>query len=61
MTRIIKLQTVYRDQKWTRQIKKVPKLTLSGNWLQNAGFLPHKKIYVTVEEGRLVITSEIAL
>ena len=61
MTRIIKLQSVYRDQKWTRQIKKVPKLTLSGNWLQNAGFLPHKKIIVEVFEGRLVITNQTPL
>ena len=37
--------------------KIIPKLTLSGNWLQKAGFLPYEIIYVKVEEGRLVITS----
>jgi cell division inhibitor SulA len=60
MTRIIKLQPVYKESKWN-PTKIVPKLTLSGNWLQNAGFLPHKIIYVTVEKGRLVITSEAPL
>ena len=56
MTRIIKLQPHYVTLKW-RETKVVPKLTLSGKWLENAGFQPHKKIYVKVEDGRLVITS----
>jgi len=57
MTRTFKLQPQYVSKKYTHDIKIIPKLTLSGNWLQKAGFLPNKIIYVKVEEGRLVITS----
>ncbi len=57
MTRKIKLQPHYVTLKW-RETKVVPKLTLSGKWLQTAGFLPNKTIYVKVENGRLVITAE---
>jgi len=57
MTRTFKLQPQYVSRKYTRDINVVPKLTLSGKWLETAGFLPHKKIYVKVEDGRLVITS----
>jgi hypothetical protein len=34
-----------------------PKLTLSGKWLEEAGFLPSNHIEVEVEEGRLIITA----
>ena len=61
MTRIIKLQPEYRQGKYARNSRKVPKLTLCGNWLLNAGFLPHKKITVEVFEGRLVITNQTPL
>ena len=57
MTRKFKLQPQYVSRKYTRDIKIIPKLTLSGNWLQKAGFLPYQIIYVKVEEGRLVITA----
>ena len=57
MTRKFKLQPQYVSRKYTRDIKIIPKLTLSGNWLQKAGFLPYEIIYVKVEEGRLVITA----
>ena len=57
MTRKFKLQPQYVSRKYTRDIKIIPKLTLSGNWLQKAGFLPYEIINVKVEEGRLVITS----
>ena len=56
-TRIIKLQPQYRQGKYDRTPKKVPKLTLCGNWLQEAGFQPSKMIKVAVENGRLVITA----
>ncbi|HCY41789.1 MAG TPA: type I addiction module toxin, SymE family [Prolixibacteraceae bacterium] len=57
MTRIIKLQPHYRQGKWDMKPKVVPKLTLQGNWLQDAGFQPSKLIKVAVSDGKLVITS----
>ena len=36
----------------------VPKLTLSGKWMEEAGFLTSTFINVEVQFGRLVITSE---
>lgn len=57
MTRIIKLQPQYRMGKWDTKWKVVPKLTLQGNWLQEAGFQPSKLIKVTVSDGKLIITS----
>lgn len=57
MTRIIKLQPMFRQGKYDSAPKTVPKLTLSGNWLQKAGFKPSKLIRVAVSDGKLVITS----
>ena len=56
MTRKFKLQPQHVSLKYRRE-KVVPKLILSGKWLETAGFLPNEIIYVKVEEGRLVITS----
>ena len=56
MTRKFKLQPQHVSLKYRRE-KVVPKLILSGKWLETAGFLPNEIIYVEVEEGRLVITS----
>ena len=53
----IKLLKDFNSNKYTRDIKVIPKLTLCGKWLETAGFLPNEIIYVKVEEGRLVITS----
>ena len=55
MTRTIKLQALYTQGKWESIPRKYPKLTLTGKWLQDAGFYPYKKITVAVENGRLVI------
>ena len=56
MTKIIKLQPMYREHKHNRtQI--VPKLTMSGKWLAQAGFHPSKLIHVEVQNNRLIITS----
>ena len=57
MTRTFKLQPQYVSKKYTREINVIPKLTLSGKWLEKAGFLPHEIIYEKVEDGRLVITA----
>ena len=35
-----------------------PKLTLSGKWMEKAGFLPSALINVEVEFGKLIITSK---
>ena len=56
MTRNITLQALYTQGKWESIPKKYPKLTLTGKWLQEAGFYPYKKISVSVENGRLIIT-----
>jgi len=59
MTRIIKLQANYvpkNDFKRTFAIR--PKLTLSGKWMEEAGFLPSTLINVEVQFGKLVITSK---
>jgi len=56
MTRKFKLQPQHVSLKYRRE-KVVPKLTLSGKWLETAGFLPNEIIYVKVEKGRLIITS----
>jgi hypothetical protein len=59
MKRVIKLQLNYvasnnRSTGFTIR----PKLTLSGKWLQEAGFLPSALINVEVENGRLIITTQ---
>lgn len=35
-----------------------PKLTLSGKWMEKAGFLPSTLINVEVQFGKLVITTQ---
>ena len=59
MTRTIKMQANYvarHDYKRTFAIR--PKLTLSGKWMEEAGFLPSTLINVEVQFGKLVITSK---
>lgn len=34
----------------------VPRIRLTGRWLEQAGFKPHSRVCVQVEEGRLIIT-----
>ena len=57
MARIIKLQPQYRQGKWDKQYHVVPKLTLSGNWLSEAGFQPRKLVRVNCVNGMLMITA----
>jgi hypothetical protein len=59
MNRVLKLQPNYiasnnRSTGFTIR----PKLTLSGKWLEEAGFLPSALINVEVENGRLIITTQ---
>ena len=59
MTRIIKLQPNYvaSNNHGTGYTIR-PKLTLSGKWMEEAGFLPSTLINVEVQFGKLVITSK---
>jgi len=57
MTRTMKLQANYvprNDYKRTFAIR--PKLTLSGKWMEEAGFMPSTLINVEVQYGKLIIT-----
>jgi len=55
MTRVIKLQPEYRQNRHERTPRIVPKLTLSGKWLQKAGFEPDNVVRVIVTDGKLTI------
>ena len=57
MTKVITLQPEFVRGKYDNNYRQVPKLTLKGNWLANAGFQPHQVVHVTVENGRMIITS----
>lgn len=57
MTRVIKLQPEYRQKRFERVPRIVPKLTLSGKWLQEAGFEPNNVVHVRVENGKLTIVN----
>ena len=55
---MIKITEHYRQRgKLDRSFRKVPKLTLSGDWLTDAGFTPAKKVLVECFEGQLVVTA----
>ena len=59
MTRVIKLQPNYvassnRSTGFTVR----PKLTLSGKWLEEAGFRHSTYINVEVQNGKMIITSK---
>ena len=59
MTRVIKLQANWVPKpKSYKSFVKRPKLTLSGKWMEEAGFLPSTLINVEVQFGKLVITSK---
>jgi hypothetical protein len=58
MDKVIKIQEFYRpDGKYQRTFKKVPKLTMSGNWLAEAGFTPAKMVNVECRHGQLIVTA----
>jgi cell division inhibitor SulA len=56
MTRVIKLQPEYRQNRY-KHTHIVPKLTLSGKWLQEAGFEPENVVRVIVTDGKLTIVN----
>jgi len=53
-TRIIKTQPLYRRLAY-RKTKIVPSLTMSGNWLIEAGFPAHTNVAVKVEAGKITL------
>jgi hypothetical protein len=58
MTKVIKITEHYRKVgKWNDNFRKVPKLTLSGDWLANAGFTPSKMVQVECVNNKLIVTS----
>jgi hypothetical protein len=60
MTKTIKLGENYVPQSSNRSTGfiKRPKLTITGKWLEQAGFLPSEFINIEVEFGKLVITTK---
>ena len=57
MTKVIKLQPLYRQGKYDRMPHKVPSLKLSGKWLADAGFHHSRTVKVEVHSGKMIITS----
>lgn len=53
--RELKVQPLVR-RLTNRNYKVVPQLTLSGNWLKDAGFNPNSKVDLKVKEGIIIIT-----
>lgn len=57
MERKFKLQSHYRrNGKFDRNYHVVPKLTLSGKWLNEAGFAPESDVQVECLDNKLIIT-----
>jgi len=58
MTKVIKITEHYRpDSKRYGSYRVVPKLTLSGDWLSDAGFKPSKMVQVECVNNTLIVTS----
>jgi len=58
MGRIIKLQPNYRPRNdFHRTFSVVPKLILTGKWMEEAGFKPSKLVQVECQHNRLIITT----
>ncbi len=59
MTRVIKLQANWVPKpNSNKSFIKRPKLTLSGKWMEEAGFSHSTLINVEVQYGKLIITSK---
>jgi hypothetical protein len=58
MEKIIKITEHYcPDSKRYGSYRVVPKLTLSGDWLAEAGFTPSKMVQVECVNNQLIVTS----
>lgn len=60
MKKTVKLQPMFvQHTGCNRRLTSIrPKLTLSGKWLEEAGFLPSALIDVEVQFGKMIITSK---
>lgn len=53
--RTVKLQRKHRELSWGKR-KIVPELRVNGNWLAEHGFVPGRRVQITVKPNELVIT-----
>jgi len=54
--RTLKIQTQYRQRKYSKNMHVVPQITLKGNWLESAGFYPTTFVEVSIlEDGSILI------
>lgn len=56
-SRILTISAQFVAPKWKKKHFK-PKLTISGNWMQNAGFEIGEKVKIEVFENKLIITKD---
>lgn len=54
--RTFTISSIFVKSTWKRSIK--PKLTLSGDWMQKAGFEIGEKVKVTVKNKKLIIEKQ---
>lgn len=54
MERQLKISSLFSRRKWIKHSKS-PKITLSGKWLQEAGFNIGDPVKVRVENNQLII------
>ena len=54
-TRKLKISSQYAKALWKKPTHK-PKLILSGDWMQKAGFEIGKNVTITVTQNQLIIT-----
>lgn len=52
--RIFTVSAILRKAKWSKSFK--PKLTLTGDWLKDAGFGVGEKVTVQISANQLIIT-----
>lgn len=59
VTCLVKLQSKYRANASAWQgMKEVPWLTLSGVWLEQAGFKAGQQVEIKIENNQLIITNQ---
>jgi len=51
--RLLTVSAQLVKNRWTKSIN--PKLTLSGNWMEKAGFKIGEKVIIVIEEDTLII------
>lgn len=53
-SRTLTISSIFRKAQFKKSLK--PKLTISGDWMKNAGFEIGSKVNIEVFENRLIIT-----